>query len=505
MHVEIINGYPFIELFEPMLMDLITEKSEVIKSEMSLNCSTLFAHETKLEICKIVVPRIYKRFFAYRLCSPLLNNDGMYSSFISSFKNEFSNEFERSGLLDLAIKKIEYLFSEYISIAEGIEKDKALLLSQFGFGSFDEIKVDNISLPLSEPHISGCVRVVTFVNNKEIIFKPRCSFSELHWHNIVKFLKNNGRSRLKSAYCLCTNGDSGWMEYIINNPLEKESGCSEFYQNMGELLFWLWLIGARDVVRSNVIACGSFPILVDCETIFYPKLTDIPYTLGSTGALPEPQIMLGGGFCNTSAICLSGQNKTTILQCDFNDPDEFVIEYKECNPKFSANIPILSGNGVYADDFLEDIKLGFVSAAEFALSNKDFIYDSEIFSKINLKTRIAFRPTIVYGDAILSAIEDSSQVTLESLRRRLDNIPINYCRSELKKKVILDFELDLLSKLIVPAFYLDEDGQGSQHIGENYFDMFISGKRLASRRLNDLNRDMVRDMAGEIAASFVQG
>lgn len=504
--IQIENGLPFNEFIELPIKEYIGSHEVKIESILCKNIAISFREEALLEISKIITPFIYTRFIAFKSSFPYLTQKGIYSGFVDCFKKEITENIRELGLAKIAQSKVDECFSEYITIANRVDKDKKHLLDVFSFNDIKKIEIQEISKPMSDAHYSGSVRQIIFSGNIKLIYKPRTLTSERHWQKLVKWLNDNGRGSLYASSCYCIGDEYGWMEYINNNEIVGESGLKEYYINMGELLFWLWLFGARDIVKSNLVACGEKPILIDCETIFYPYLKQFENNLVSTGALPTPQLMLDGSTSHKSAIALSKNSKTVALICDCESLDNLEIKYKKTDSLFSNNVPIFNGNKVHANNFLPELISGFKEAASFAMQNKKRLNDSFLFANSEFKTRIVLRPTIVYGNIILKLLENPKLLYGKNeVRKLLANLPINYNICIPARDAIIDMEVESLSKMMIPSFYL-EDIEKNELLGIRcFFNDFKSGKKTSSERLKNLSSELVKIMCTEICSCIKQG
>lgn len=117
--------------------------------------------------------------------------------------------------------------------------------------------------------------------------------------------------------------DYGWAQHAEHQYCDTGSQLSRFYRAVGHWLAVMRLLGGSDLHAENIIACGSVPVVVDCETLFTPMLPARPSGLGlaadravalveetvlRTGILPNRGIALGWRGVDTSAVgSLPGQ------------------------------------------------------------------------------------------------------------------------------------------------------------------------------------------------------
>ena len=69
-----------------------------------------------------------------------------------------------------------------------------------------------------------------------------------------------------------TRGGHGWTAFIEHRHAASEDQLQCFYRGIGQWLGVLRLLGGTDMHAQNLIAHGPYPFIVDCETLFTPKL-----------------------------------------------------------------------------------------------------------------------------------------------------------------------------------------------------------------------------------------
>ena len=62
------------------------------------------------------------------------------------------------------------------------------------------------------------------------------------------------------------------MEHIDYKSCFNKNEANDFYTRSGNLLCLLYLLNAVDFHHENLIAHGSFPVLVDLESLFHARL-----------------------------------------------------------------------------------------------------------------------------------------------------------------------------------------------------------------------------------------
>jgi lantibiotic modifying enzyme len=73
---------------------------------------------------------------------------------------------------------------------------------------------------------------------------------------------------LKTPKILEINGHY-WTEYIEYKPCSDEKEFAEYYTRIGNLTALLYALNAVDIHYENIIANGTYPVIVDTECLFY--------------------------------------------------------------------------------------------------------------------------------------------------------------------------------------------------------------------------------------------
>lgn len=118
-------------------------------------------------------------------------------------------------------------------------------------------------------------------------------------------------------------GDYGWVEFVTHRFAAGNEELLSFYRGIGHLLALMRLLSGSDLHAENVIAQGGSPVVVDCETLFTPKIPPLPSGYGeafdrageliartvlSVGLLPGRGMALGLRGVDLSAVgMLPGQ------------------------------------------------------------------------------------------------------------------------------------------------------------------------------------------------------
>ena len=200
---------------------------------------------------------------------------------------------------------------------------------------------------LSDPHDGGrSVIAVRFCCGTTWYYKPRSGEHERGWFQLLAWLNEEGFSApfllpkviCKERHC--------WMESVPAKSVTSKRAAASYYSRAGALLYLLHLLRGADFHAGNVIACGTQPVMIDCETLLHAR-TRVPTavrvsmrSLLRTGMLPLEQE--GRGLEEPSAL---GRLEK------------------------GAHCLTMNGRAVSAHGYLGDIEDGFVTMHRFLERN----------------------------------------------------------------------------------------------------------------------------------------
>ena len=150
--------------------------------------------------------------------------------------------------------------------------------------------------------------------------------------------------------------DHGWAEFVPHTYAIDEDELTRFYVGIGQWLAVMRLLGGTDLHAENLIAHRDTPVIVDCETLFTPKI--LPYsvkqgeatdralrfvsgTVLAVGLLPGRGQGLGWRGVDTSGVgALPNQQPLMSIPDIINaGTDEATIGFTSVEAQISQNHP----------------------------------------------------------------------------------------------------------------------------------------------------------------------
>jgi hypothetical protein len=154
-----------------------------------------------------------------------------------------------------------------------------------GGGSKPEIAM--INFDQSDWHRGNRAVVhVIFDNKSEWYYKPRPGHAEAFFYSSLRFVSRLVGIRFKTPRLLLRK-DYFWMEGVKQQACRNRAEAARFYIKAGILLYLLCRFRGVDFHAGNLITHQTDPVLIDCETLFHPKVCGMPrLAFRVTGFLP---------------------------------------------------------------------------------------------------------------------------------------------------------------------------------------------------------------------------
>jgi type 2 lantibiotic biosynthesis protein LanM len=193
-----------------------------------------------------------------------------------------------------------------------------------GLGAGGLGELNELSFGAGDSHRGGSTVAMARGEGWRVVYKPRSLAIDNALRGFVAELAEDHGTALsirvpQSLDC----GDYGWAEFVPHRYAAGNEELLSFYRGIGHLLALMRLLSGSDLHAENMIAHGENPVVIDCETLFTPKIPPlqsgygrafdramelIARTVLSIGLLPGRAVSLGLRGVDSSAIgMLPGQ------------------------------------------------------------------------------------------------------------------------------------------------------------------------------------------------------
>ena len=191
-------------------------------------------------------------------------------------------------------------------------------------GADDLGELNELSFGAGDSHRGGLTVAIVRGEGWRVVYKPRSLAIDSALRGFVAELAGDHGSALAIHVPQAMDcGDYGWVEFVAHRFAAGNEELLSFYRGIGQLLALMRLLSGSDLHAENVIAHGGSPVVVDCETLFTPKISPSPSGYGaafdrageliaqtvlSVGLLPGRGMGLGWRGVDLSAVgMLPGQ------------------------------------------------------------------------------------------------------------------------------------------------------------------------------------------------------
>jgi type 2 lantibiotic biosynthesis protein LanM len=189
-------------------------------------------------------------------------------------------------------------------------------------GETDELS--ELSFGAGDSHCGGATVAIASGSGWRVVYKPRLLAIDNALRNFIAELAGDHGSALSIRVPKVIDcGDYGWSEFVTHRFAGGNDELISFYRGIGHLLALMRVLRGSDLHAENVIAQGGSPVVVDCETLFTPKIPPPPSGYGAAcdrageliartviaiGLLPRRAMNLGWRGADVSAVgMLPGQ------------------------------------------------------------------------------------------------------------------------------------------------------------------------------------------------------
>ncbi|MBX5320273.1 type 2 lantipeptide synthetase LanM [Staphylococcus caprae] len=407
-------------------------------------------------------------------------------------------------LFRLLTKKTTFYIDNVKLIINKFLKDKNAIIQNFKIKENDLQNITNISMGDGDTHNNMSVSILTFNNQKKLVFKPRNLKIDERFNDFINWInsiKDENTLKIKTPKVI-NNNFYGWSEYIDFQDSKNLKNVREFYTSLGQQLAILYLLNTTDMHFENIIANVNSPILVDLETLFHHTIIEnsIPLTPSlkkAANILHNSVLSTGILPITTKGFDLSGSGNTDNTNIPFkmeelrNIYTDNINISKEKNTllKPGKNHPTVNNDRVKTSDYINEIINGFENMYNLFLNHKIEISNKlKIFK--NVPIRKIFRNTQQYSFLInLSYHPDflRNQIDRDFLFSRL------YKESVDNKELIslIPFEIKQLNSGNFPYFETltnsNDLNVGNDEKIKNFFQ--VNGYKECLKQLKSLSLD----------------
>lgn len=426
---------PFEELFVPFIYiarQKILEKTKIANQLLSQEAASLLERTLLHKLISIASQTLFLEFSIFRS----FHQSHLTTIFAQVSGNSLSNSIYDKFIHNLASDGLIKFFKKYAVLArligitielwiEFITEFLQRLLQDWNlikenlYQNQEPGIVSDLKIGVSDNHQGGkSVIIVAFSqSNKKLVYKPKNIESEQKYNEFLELLNLEkpplNFNPLKVLNCY----GYGWVEFAEHLPCKNQEEAKLYFQRSGILLCLIYLLEATDCHQENIIASGVYPQLIDVETLMHHQYRSeedsnnpnaqtiagqkIWKSVLRTLFLPQWIADYDGNSFDVSGLSVEAtQGKTIKKSAKWNNINTDMMTIIQVNTKneILSNQPFLeNGNFLYAQEYIDDLILGFRQMYQFLLNKKEAFREKEVFSLFSHeRVRFIFRPTRIY-------------------------------------------------------------------------------------------------------------
>jgi type 2 lantibiotic biosynthesis protein LanM len=315
--------------------------------------------------------------------------------------------------------KLDELTLGWITVSyefvERLCQDWPRIIQQFSPESEPGVLV-HLNSNAGDSHNGGrSVAIAEFSSGFKLVYKPRSLSIDIHFQNLLNWLNERGNHPPFQLLNVLNFGEYGWVEYVTAQPCDTAAQIERFYERQGGYLALLYALQATDFYSNNIIAVGEQPILVDLESLFHPRYSqlegfnsdslaerELDRSVLSVGILPMNLWgNQGYGGIDISGLGNSGSRMTpdAIPTWQGVGTDEMKISRQAVQLPPDLNRPTLNGASVNLEDYTAAIITGFTEVYRVLVKHRDKLVGKEglLNEFAEDEIRVVLRATRTYG------------------------------------------------------------------------------------------------------------
>lgn len=481
----------------------------------------------------------FKSFVEYHNPNRL---DQSHTDFVdppTTLYEQFIDAMHRRGFSDLCVeypvlaRQFVHLVTQWTEAVEELDeritKDLADLRERFGV----EGSVTAVETLANDSHQGGRVPARVSFSSGAVVYKPRSVAPGQWFHETVSRLTDDITALPDTTPRYLIRDGYGWMSVVPESSISDTDEAATYYEQTGALSCLAYVLNFNDLQFENVVANGSTPTIVDCETLFHPKfgpstlphpvppaiITLVTNSVLLTELLPwflsdpwEPRNIDG-----RATIAALGSDGNTIEMDSAQRPviaaantDLMTVEMTSPEVDPTTSIPSIEDKNLPADGFVDDICEGFEEAYCAIINRRDRgEWDGKIVNKnevTGIKTRALFRPSARYGEVLQAAksrecLRDGVRFSIE-----LEELAVPFFTDEGADELtwpLFHHERESLYRFDIPRFG-SRPGETKLYHDESATSVEVpmSGGRVVEESVDTLDKEDMREQCRVIRECF---
>jgi type 2 lantibiotic biosynthesis protein LanM len=167
-------------------------------------------------------------------------------------------------------------------------------------------RLTGVAFGSGDTHRGGLTVAIVDCEGGRLVYKPRSLATDAALSALIGTLEGEFGGPLSIAVPRVLVFDAhGWAAFVAHRYAADADELRSFYRGLGQWIALLRLLGGTDIHAENLIAAGGRAAVIDCETLFTPKVEPAPTGFGA--ATDKAEALVGGTVLATGLLPGRGQ------------------------------------------------------------------------------------------------------------------------------------------------------------------------------------------------------
>jgi type 2 lantibiotic biosynthesis protein LanM len=263
------------------------------------------------------------------------------------------------------------------------------------------------------------VIIIHFEDGKRLVYKPHSLAVDVHFSELVAAINRDAAEHdLLDMRAVGTldRGDHGYAEFVPTRPCSSVEEMTRYFRRQGQHLALMFGLEGIDIHSENVLAHGEYPVIIDLEALFHPRIEHTALADPANRAYTESvlrilflpdRVQSRDGVVGFDVSALGERSGQTVdaqpLMVELGT-DTMHVERQRMPLPSSTQRPTIAGHDVDVMDYLEPVCAGFRAMARHLVSRRDTLLEpgGAVAAFANDEVRVILRNTAYY-DSLLRA------------------------------------------------------------------------------------------------------